>query len=350
MSKKQSAVFYRNGYYLFPDEVSSLEEFKRSLASSRIVCLRSLSENCRVNSFTVEKGICIAPYFYNEYSFQECNVEIYNLSELYPVEIELLSQKEYNERLRSVVLAYCPGCCRYKALSNRAQSLNGHFEEIALNSVCFYRQEKKPSPRVFRENLWFLGGFWNHFDPCNMQPSGVVDSIKSRLYLKYDSACFDEKNPVQLAVSFNQDFFPCTLTEALNEYIEKKLTFTDFRLNIPKKTYVNVDMIRHQLSESNKEDFRKNCKKYGVALAKLQYDHAFETHVKNSVYSLFEDFYAVPLCEEPGIMHLLVLDECGFLKGLHFRTPVLENAGSEISVYDQYNDKKFRICFDMSLI
>lgn len=269
---------------------------------------------------------------------------------MYPVEIELLSQKEYNERLRSVILEYCPGCYRYKALSNRVQSLNGHFEEISLNSVCFYRQEKNPAPRVFRENLWYLGGFWHHSDPCNMQPSKVVDSIKSRLYLKYDSAGFFEEDPVRLAVSFTQDFFPCILTKALKEYIEKKLTFTDFTLSTPDNICVNADMIRQQHSASNKEDFRKNCKKYGVAMAELHFDHAYEKHVKNAVHSLFEIFFAVLLCEEPGTMYLLALDESGLLKGLYFRSPVLEKAGSKISVYDQYGEKKYRICFDMNSV
>ena len=74
-------------------------------------------------------------------------------SDAFPVEVELFTQKEYNGRLREVILNFCPGCMRYKPISNRVQSLNGHFEEIALNSVCFYRYESRPSPRVFRNNF-----------------------------------------------------------------------------------------------------------------------------------------------------------------------------------------------------
>ena len=85
-------------------------------------------------------------------------------------------------------------------------------------------------------------------------------------------------------------------------------------------------------------------------MAELHFDHAYEKHVKNAVHSLFENFYAVLLCEEPGTMYLLALDESGLLKGLHFRSPVLEKAGSEISVYDQYGEKKYRICFDMNSV
>jgi hypothetical protein len=43
---------------------------------------------------------------------------------------------------------------------------------------------------------------------------------------------------------------------------------------------------------------------------------------------------------------LLLLDECSFMKELHFRAPLFEAALSHIKVYDQYAGIQFKISFN----
>ena len=164
MSEKRKAFYYRERYYLLPQGYSSIKELRSEMENMPArIRLQALSEDNHIHS-NIEKGVSIAPYFYSEYGFAEEDVLIEDVSDIYPVEVELFTQAEYNECLRKVILEYCPGCLRYKPISDRVQSLNGHFEEISLNAVCFFRQNSKPSPRVFRRNLFGLGGLWNHFD------------------------------------------------------------------------------------------------------------------------------------------------------------------------------------------
>ena len=345
MSRKASAFYYREQYYLLPDEFDSVDNFKASLPAT--VRLKILTEDNEVNSM-LEKGVCIAPYFYSEYGYKEEDVLIESADGVYPVDAELFTQKEYNDRIRDVILSYCPGCQGYKPISNKVQSLNGHFEEISLNSVCFYRQNYKPAPRVFREYLFGIGGLWRNFDPAGTPASRLADEFKSILHIKYDAA--EKTGPEKMTLKFKPDFFTQILTEILENYIEKTLTFTKFRLEFDKTAATDKGVFDTQISENNTENFRKNCKKYGVSLAVMTYDPAFEEQVNRSLAPLFEHYKAQIICREPGALYLMLLDQCGFLKDLHFRSPLLSSAGCEITVYDQYEKTKDRVSFDMQKI
>ncbi len=347
MSEKHLAFFYRDSYYLVPDQYTSFEDFYRSIDIKEPIKVRLLTERNRIPSYNVEKGICIAPYFYSEYGYADVEIAICDTSDLFPVEVELFSQKEYNEKLREVILNYCPGCLKYKPISNRVQSLNGHFEEISLNSVCFYRQNVKPSPRVFRNNLRGLGGLWHHYDPAERQPNDVLDSIKSMTYLKYDSAFRDENVPSLLNVSFKPDFFVQALSGVLSHYIENALSFTEFRISFDSRATNNDEEFDRQISDGNREVFQKNCKKYGVALAELTYAPEFDEKITRSLESLIKSYYVSVLWKDGCRLLLLLLDECNFMKELHFRVPLFEAALSHIKVYDQYGEKQFKISFNM---
>ena len=96
IGEKQPGLYYREQYYLLPDEFSSVEELKQSIVVvPKKVRLKMLTENNRIPSM-IQKGVCIAPFFYSEYGFTEATVEIESTSEIYPVEISLFTQKEYN--------------------------------------------------------------------------------------------------------------------------------------------------------------------------------------------------------------------------------------------------------------
>ncbi len=346
MSEKRAALYYRDTYYLLPEEYSSVEQMKNKIIVPSHIELQSLCENNNIAG-NIKKGICIAPYFYSEYGCPTINVLIDDLSDIYPVEVELFTQAEYNERIRKVILEYCPGCQRYKPLSNRVQSLNGHFEAISLNSVCFFRQNSKPSPRVFRDNLFGLGGIWYHFDPSKRDVEDVMDDIKSMIYLKFDSGEKGAHDSHKMTAFFKPEFFTGVLADTLESYIEKALYFTKFRMQFSQQEPVSKEEFEKQIDKTNRDSMRKNCKRYGVSLAKLDFEPALEDKVARSLKPLFDHFYSVQLLKEPGAMYLLLLDECQFLKEMHFRTPLLESANAEITVYNQYNVSRYRISFDM---
>lgn len=341
-----NAIYYREGYYLLPEGVGSVDGFVASLGSLPAeIKLRKLRENCGIRSI-IQKGVCIAPYFYSDYGFPESSVVIEDSSDIFPVEVTLLSQAEYNERIREVILSYCPGCLRYKPLSKRVQSLNGHFEEISLNSVCFYRQNSKPSPRVFRVMLHFYGGSAKHFDPAGKNAEDAMEQITSRTYLKFTQGEKPEGS-VSLTVSFPRNFFTANLTAALAAYIEKHLYFTQFRLLYRPMSFTKSDI---EGVLENQTAFQKECKKYGVCVALLQFDDKADGKVKRSLEALFYHDYARCLYEEQGAMYLLLLDRGGFLKELHFRAPFLQSRNTQITVYDQYEVRKYSISFDMESV
>ena len=347
MGEKRLAFFYRDFYYLVPDQFTSFEEFLRSVDINEPIKVRLLTENNNMPKVGVDKGICIAPYFYSEYGYTEAEITVCNVSEIFPVEVELFSQKDYNKKLREVILNYCPGCLKYKPISNRDNSLNGHFEEISLNSVCFYRQDVKPAPRVFRNNIFGLGGIWHHFDPTGSPPDDVIESIKSMTYIKYDSAYFDESDPSLLHVSFKPDLFVQALSDFLSYYIAEALNFTEFRITFDSQIEINDKEINRQLSAANREAFQKNCKKYGAAFAELTYAPEFDEKITRSLESLCQAFYSSVIWKDDSRCFLLILDECSFMKELHFRAPLFEAALSHIKIFDQYGEKQYRISFDM---
>lgn len=346
MSEIRNAFFYRDTYYLIPDEYEGFDSFKNSINNPPYeIKLMALTENNKVHSI-IEKGVCIAPYFYKEYGYAESNVLIENTDELYPVTVELFNQKEYNDRLREAILSYCPGCQRYKPISNRVQSLNGHFEEISLNSVCFYRQNTKPAPRVFKEYLFGLGGLWHHFDPAQRKAEDVSELIKSMLKIKYDSAVRVPDQPT-MTVTFKSDFFIQLLSDVLAKYIEQTLTFTEFRLAFDRNLYIDNITFENQLSGGNIESFQKNCKKYGVSLAVMIYDPAFEEQIERSLEPLYTHYLAYAVFKDFGKLYLLLMDECNYLKSLHYRSPILESAQTRITIYNQYGESAYRISFNM---
>ena len=146
----KDAFFYRNIYFLLPEGYDSAADFLNAIgravlpAAVRAVVLR---ENSKVDkSWSYELGVCLAPYFIADYLENPEDIVIEDASDIYPVQAELLSQQEYNNRLRTRVSEYCPGCRGFGSLSEKDSSLSGHFDEISLNGFCPYRWETRVSP------------------------------------------------------------------------------------------------------------------------------------------------------------------------------------------------------------
>lgn len=167
------------------------------------------------------------------------------------------------------------------------------------------------------------------------------------LSLKFDAARKDERDPSIMTVSFKPDLFTGVLAATLKRYIENTLTFTQFRIRFDRQPPVTRDEFEKQVNAANRDVIRKNCKKYGVSLAKLTFDPLFGEKVVRSLRPLSDHYYAAELLKERDAVYLLLLDECEFLKELHFRSPFLEAAGAEIAIYGQYGKTRYRISFDM---
>lgn len=342
----ENVFYYREGYYLLPDEYADANALiAAAKASPLTLTVRQLIENHDIRS-NIQKGICIAPYFYNEYGYPSKFLTIEDPADIFPVEAILLTQKEYNEKLREVILSYCPGCCRYKPISNRVQSLNGHFEEISLDSVCFYRQNSKPSPRVFQSLLWSFGGLANHFDPAPKTTEENLTSLKEILYLPYTGGHKDPDNPC-LHVTYKPDFFTEQLTIALSEYIEKHLYLTRFRIAAPVPSGDLKAQVDALLLPANRAAFQKSCKKYGVSIAFLTHSAASSEKILRSLSDLFYHDCARLLYAEPGRLCLLVMNQPELRKGLHFRAPFLRTLNAAIEIYDQYGVSKTSLSFRM---
>lgn len=344
----EKAFYYRENYYLLPDEYMDVDSLKDAVKEKKLtLTVRQLIENHRINS-RIEKGICIAPYFYNEYGFPEQTLILEDYTDIYPVDVTLLTQEEYNTRLRETVLTYCPGCFRYKPINKWDQSLNGHFEEIALNSVCFYRQNSKPAPRVFKELLWGYGGLSMHFDPAGKSAEDNMNFIKNILHIKYTKAQMITENENHVFhAEYKPNFFVEQLTEALAAYIEKHLVFTKFRIAVPEKNIDIKKQVEAVLLPENRESYQKECKKYGVSVAFLKFDAVSNDKMKQSLSEMFYLDNAKIVYEETGILCLLLMNQCEFIKGLHYRSPFMADCNTVAEIHDQYGINRYEVSFDM---
>ena len=345
----EHALYYREQYYLLPEPYATVEEFLTALGPFPAeVTLRSLKEDHEIRGM-VQKGVCIAPYFYRDYGFPQEVVHIEHPEKVYPVEVELLTQAEYNQRLRELVLNYCPGCFRYKPLSNRVQSLNGHFEEIALNGVCFYRQNSKPAPRSFRRNLWFDGGSLMHLDPIREDAAESIQRVRELTYLKLPGGEKSEDG-TKLYPVLPRDFLEAQLTAAITAYMEKHLYFTKFRICVSLPEWDCKAQVNALLEPEHRETFRKQCKKYGVGIGILRFRAEATEEVLRSLEKLLYHDDVRLLYQSGGELGLLLMDPCDFLKALHFRAPLLHTYGARCWVYDQYAPRSYEISFDMELV
>ncbi len=339
----EKAIYYREHYYRLPESID-FDAFKAGLPAE--VELFELCENYGQKG-PRDLGISLAPYFISGYEKAPEKVRIDAPDEVYPVDVIILTQEEYNAHLRNVICEYCPGCKGYKPLSNNVRSLNGHFGEITLDKICFYRWETNPSPRFFLEKLRWCGGFWRHFSPLENTPEWILNDIKSRFYIKYDSGEFSAENKNLFIVKHKKDFFLSVLTRIYSEYIESWLYYTEFRLKDSDETVFTEKDVQALLQEEKIEKFRKECKKYGVSLGVLEFPENARAEIECSLAEQVKHnlFYAV--CRAEGKTYYMLTDTPVALKELYFRFPMLEHHGATVTVYSQTDTRKYTISREM---
>jgi hypothetical protein len=335
IGKKQEAVFYLNAYFLLPKEHDSYESFREAVHNSEKplrVSAVVLRENHEIPSWSVQKGISIAPFFITGYHDEPSEIVITDENAMFPAEVTLLTQDEYNALLREKVLSYCPGCIRYRPISNRVQSLNGHFEELSLDGYCAFRAEKKPYPRRFREPLFFLGTPWRRPYFTEGKAEDVVRMIKEAVYTRISSWEYQEADgtrTLSLSSDYTLDFI---IFELLSAYIQKVI---DPHFLTVRAGFATIpELVRQCLSDP--ASFQKCCKRLGVGLLKLSTSKEYAGLVQDSLKDLIDRWYLFPLFTEEEGAWYLVSDVFSSLKALHFRAPLLSVAGTHAVLYSQF--------------
>ncbi len=160
------AFYYEDYYYLIPEPFADLEDFRAQVDPEQPVSLIWLQEEH-----------CMAPYFVSE---QTCRAErrIQRPENMFPAEVWILTQKEYDKRLRAVVEKNCPGCLRF---GGNASDLTGHHAEISLDGICCEREwdvdadEKialEKEPFEFRYAVDF---FWGNFRDAQQMLIALIE-------------------------------------------------------------------------------------------------------------------------------------------------------------------------------
>jgi len=126
---KRDAFFYKGRYFLLPEGVNDVSAMVERYGDGATFEVEALSE-----------AKCMPPYFLEQNASWE-TLALDAEHDVYPCEVELLPLREYNARLREVVKGHCPGCPNFGSVDDTDASLEGHHEEIALNDVCFLRDE-----------------------------------------------------------------------------------------------------------------------------------------------------------------------------------------------------------------
>lgn len=348
----ENAFYYENNYYLIPKEFSDFEELADTVRKGPLpIAFQTIAllEDHRVNYIYVTKGRSMAPYFLSGYHDTPTTLVISNADEIYPTHVDVYSQEEYNAKLREKILEICPGCLRYKPLSNRVQSLNGHFEEMGLDGVCLFRQETKPSPRSFRVHLLYFGGYYMRSSRFGSSIDEMLGDLKERFYARYSGAELHEENGCRkliLSCKKKELLLP-VVTDAISKYLYD-ISCGKFMIQLSESACNIKELIDNFDAAKNNELFRKECKKYGVSIGILEYQAESAEIVRKSLKPMIDHFWLFPLCLENGKEYYLLSDTADVLKELRFRTPLLQTYDAKINVYSQYGNKRYDISFDMS--
>lgn len=347
----QNAIYCKGTYLLLPEEFPDFEAFRKDLRSRTLPAEYSmvvLHENNRQKCFSVTKGVCMTPYFLSGYHDEPSRIRIADITDLYPVQVEILTQAQYNERLREVVNRVCPGCTSFKPLSNRVQSLNGHFDEISLDGVCVFRQETKPSPRSFHHHLFSFGGFFHHFHFDQKNAGEMQEEIKRWFYIRHADAVLESHNEdtvLTLRCKKNELLTP-VITDCISRYLEQisEGTYHIHQSELFHCTQESLDLL---LAQADSETFRKECKKTGTALAVLEYDPEATDSVRRSLEPLIDHFWIFPLVQTAGKDYYLLTETSTVLKELRYRSPLLQTHNAKISISGQNNTTSYVISFAM---
>lgn len=309
---KKTAFFLNGEYYLVPEEYKSFSEFYSYIKSRK---------NTKLKASRLNEIKCMVPYF-DSGEITEIQISISGDDEIFEAQVELLTASEYHDRLAKVVQGYCAGCLHFIDDGNYDE-LNGHHEEISLDSTCLLRKEN--SYETFYELADGMDDLASKFnekkaDLEKLVLEGKTDAAKDEVI-----KLFGEFMPKPIDVYFEKSknkiacFFPNFIEDAymlVNFYVcrflnDAKIDGWEFYNYLPKgKIKTNKKFLPPQIFEEELEVSGVSQKIFCFKLA----DNSFLT---------FKEAY-LDICNDIGEDKFLAYT---FGAGLSFG---LETAGHEI--------------------
>lgn len=331
-----NAIYYRDDYALLPDGFATFEAFMADLRSRPLPAaypMIPLLEHNRVRCGAVLRGQCMAPCFLSGMNERPLPVVIRDPDEVYPVTVERLSMAEYNARLRQVVLAHCPGCSGYTPIDDSDESLDGHHYEISLDGVCFFRHTDGQERPPLNFGLTVLGECFLKDGLLAQRTTDVrlalvdftgVPYSRLRKQAMSDGSC-------RLHVRWKAADLLSPLVTAAADAVIRRMTEDAVCLVSTCDEPPAPDAL---LAPENRAQLHADCAHYRTAVAELCWDGLDAGRVGRSLARL-EQMYMLHVAElEAGRALLLLLDEAEALRGLRYRTPLLQAHGATLTLHD----------------
>lgn len=347
-----NAIFCRDCYLLLPGEFPTWEAFRAHLASCDLPAefdMIPLLENNRVRRGAALCGQCMAPVFLCDVPANPVPFRIDEAEEVYPVHVERLTTAEYNARLRQVILAHCPGCSSYGALTDSDESLSGHHREISLNGVCFYRWEGPTPPASFRESLLEISDAFGARWLSEEGPEAVTQFLSTlldsrmtaqRRRITPDSAvemtlCWRSRDPLTPLLAN-------AICHRVRRVTDDAVRLIPWQDPTPDEMHFPPPDLRH-----GPGGLRRSCAKYGVALSDLQWDGLDDGRVAASLARMEDQLLLHVLSIRKGRALLLMTEPATALKELRFRAPMLEKHSATLICHDEHGSRRYTISFNM---
>ncbi len=345
--------FYLGTYFLLPegyaDEASFLQYARQAEAplNMKAVILREDSE---VGHDPYELGVCIAPYFISDYLNAPEELIIEYPGEIYPAQVELLTQQEYNDRLREQVMSHCDGCRGFGGLNENDSSLSGHFEEISLDGFCPYRWETRNSPRNFNNELYDFGSAWARFGYREYSADDVLEEIKYSLKLSYTSGMILDEGDMRTLILYSkkptviQTVLTDMLAKCMEEYWDER-----YRIRLNGRAETDEASVMALISPKKIASTRKELSKYGVKIAVLEYDKQGDDSVRLFLSGMCIENMDWILHTEPGKTICLLPGEYSVMR-LRCASPMLEIYETVVTLYDALKTVQYKVSFNMQEI
>ena len=346
----QNGFFYLNTYFLLPEgyaDAAAFLDFARQAEAPLTVRATILPENSEAGYEPYEMGVCIAPYFIADYLKEPEEIVLEYPGEVYPVQVELLTQQEYNNRLRLQVMAHCPGCRAFGELNENDSSLSGHFEEITLDGFCPYRWETRKAPRNFNKELYEFSHSWMRWNYAQYSAEAVMDEIKYFLKLNYAFGTLTDNliGRTLTLCSKKPNLFQTVLTDILARHVSEYLQ-EGYHIYLVGRAAIDEASVMPLLTPRRIASTRKELKKYGVKIAVIEYDPRGENSVMLLLHTMESESLCSILHAEPGKAVCLLTGEYAIMR-LRCASPMLEPFNTMFTLYDALKTVQYKVCFDM---
>lgn len=344
--------FYRGIYFLLPQGYADTNAFRQALetaASPLTVTAQLLPEKSPVAHHEgYEHGVCLAPYFIADYLPEPEELVIEDATDVYPAQVELLTQKAYNDRLRALVEAYCPGCRGYGGLSANDSSLSGHFDEMTLNGVCLCRWETRTEPRSFYREMLYMANAWARYNYSADSEAYMRDNLKFDLKLAYTAGELveDSTGRTLTLAAKKTDFFFTVLTDHLARFVKDHVD-ESYTLRLKDPLPFDEASILALVTPKKIAATRKEFKKYGVALAVLTCDPDWDGKVRAYLENLESDGLLRLLVTQPGQYTCLLAGPTAVLMDLRAAAPFMQRCHASITVYNAQQTVRYQITYAM---